>query len=89
MWPVKSLPNLDSEYFVSVSNELVYIVPPTSICTGAEYFDAAATHGMPDMTCGIKDYGNHYDVIGFFYLMTGSDPFRILCMITATNAERR
>ena len=25
----------------------MYIVPPTSIWTGAVYFEAAATHGMP------------------------------------------
>lgn len=49
MLPVNSLPNLESEYFVNVSNELVYMVPPTSIWTGAEYFEAAATQGMPEM----------------------------------------
>lgn len=45
--PLKSLANFESEYFVNVSSELVYIVPPTSIWTGAVYRDAAATHGIP------------------------------------------
>lgn len=34
---------------VRVSSEDVYIVPPTSMWTGAVYLDAAATHGMPAM----------------------------------------
>lgn len=34
-------------YLVSVSNEDVYIVPPTSMCTGAVYLEAAATQGIP------------------------------------------
>lgn len=34
-------------HFVNVSNDDVYIVPPTSIWTGAVYLDAAATDGIP------------------------------------------
>lgn len=36
-------------YFVRVSNDEVYIEPPTSICTGAVYRDAAATQGIPEI----------------------------------------
>lgn len=49
MVPLNSLARRDSEYLVSVSNELVYMVPPTSMWTGAVYRDAAATHGMPEI----------------------------------------
>lgn len=45
--PLNNLANFESGYLVNVSNELVYIVPPTSMCTGAVYRLAAATHGMP------------------------------------------
>lgn len=34
-------------YLVRVSSEDVYIVPPTSMCTGAVYLEAAATQGIP------------------------------------------
>lgn len=34
-------------YFVKVSREDVYIVPPTSMWTGAVYLEAAATQGIP------------------------------------------
>lgn len=34
-------------YLVRVSSEEVYMVPPTSMCTGAVYLEAAATHGIP------------------------------------------
>lgn len=40
---------LRKTYFVRVSNDEVYIEPPTSICTGAVYRDAAATQGIPEI----------------------------------------
>lgn len=54
-------------YLVRVSSEEVYMVPPTSMCTGAVYLEAAATHGIPVILLqftagGVGD--DEFDIVG-------------------------
>lgn len=56
MWPSRSTPwgtaHLDSGYFVNVARLLVYMWPPTSMCTGALDLVSWAGVGMPWLLSG-------------------------------------
>lgn len=64
---------------VSVSSEDVYMVPPTSMWTGALYLVVAATRGMPDMgffgrSMSMEQADSGGGVPAFTDIMVADDP---------------